>query len=56
MPVPNPLKILIVDDDRVDREIYKRYLGEASPGYEFAEADSGRSAMEALRMWRPDGL
>src|SRR5215510_2844475 len=57
MAVATPAKILIVDDDRVDREIYKRYLADVQPpGYEFAEADSGRAAMEAFRLWRPDAI
>lgn len=45
--VPQPsLKVLVVDDDRVTRDIITKYL--KSDGYEVECADSGEAAMERL--------
>ena len=36
-----PTKILIIEDNPIDREVYKRYLWESTAsGFEFAEADN----------------
>ena len=48
-------RILIVEDNPIDREIYKRCLQRSRFGkFEFAEADSGASGIYALKSWRPD--
>jgi PAS domain S-box-containing protein len=50
-----PIRVLIVDDDGVDRGLYKRCLQE-SPAwqFEFAEADSAMRGIEIANTWRPD--
>jgi two-component system cell cycle sensor histidine kinase/response regulator CckA len=50
-----PLRILIIDDDRADREIYKRCL-QLSPGwtFEFTEAGSGREGLKKAITAEPD--
>jgi PAS domain S-box-containing protein len=49
------LRILIIDDNRTDREIYKRSLT-VPPGIrlEFAETDSGTEGVEKAKHWQPD--
>jgi PAS domain S-box-containing protein len=50
-----PIRILIIDDDRADREIYKRCLGlSATWKFEFAEADSAADGLEKSKSWGPD--
>jgi len=52
---PQQLRILVVDDDRIDREIYKRCLKEiANPSFEFAEAESAAAGIELAKSGRPD--
>ena len=52
---PLQLKILVIDDDRTDREIYKRFLDEvAAAGFEFIEADSAAAGIELAKTERPD--
>jgi PAS domain S-box-containing protein len=52
---PQSLRILVVDDDRIDREIYKRCLKEiATPSFEFTEAESAAAGIELGKTWRPD--
>jgi PAS domain S-box-containing protein len=49
------LKVLIVEDDRIDREIYRRCLQESRTAkFEFAVADSAAEGMGLVRTWRPD--
>lgn len=49
------LKILVVEDDRTDREIYKQCLREiAHPKFEFAEASSAASGIDLARSFQPD--
>jgi PAS domain S-box-containing protein len=50
-----PIRVLIVDDDRVDRHLYKHCL-QQSPAwqFEFAEADSATAGLELAGAWRPD--
>src|SRR5579883_2542697 len=49
------LKILLVEDNRIDREIYKQCLGEIhSPGFEFAEAASAGEGLQLARVFHPD--
>ena len=48
-------RILIVEDNPVDREIYKRCLQQSRfTKFEFAEADSAASGIQALKAWQPD--
>jgi two-component system, cell cycle sensor histidine kinase and response regulator CckA len=50
-----PIRILIIDDDRADREIYKRFLSlSAAWNFEFAEADSAAAGLARSKSWRPD--
>jgi PAS domain S-box-containing protein len=55
MPSEGPLRVLIIDDDRVDRSLYKQILRH-SPAwqFEFAEADSAAAGVEKALSWRPD--
>src|SRR5581483_9246067 len=50
-----PLRILIIDDDRADREIYKRCL-QLSPGwkFDFTEAESGEEGLGRAGSAQPD--
>ena len=50
-----PVRVLIVDDDRMDRSLCRRCLQE-SPiwAFEFAEADSVEAGIERARSWHPD--
>jgi PAS domain S-box-containing protein len=48
-------KVLIVEDERVDREIYKRFLrNSAAYRFEFAESESAAPGIELSRTWAPD--
>ena len=49
------LRVLIIDDDPADREIYKQSLN-VEPGLriEFAEANSAAEGIETARRWQPD--
>ena len=49
------IRVLIVDDDRVDRGLCKQCL-QQSPAweFEFAEADSALAGIEMASAWRPD--
>ncbi len=46
---PAPIRILLVDDDLVDRLTLRRALGETGLHCEFAEAGSGREALAQLK-------
>ena len=48
-------RIAIIEDDRLDREIYKRCLEDAA-AFEFtlAEAGSAAQGIELSRNWGPD--
>jgi PAS domain S-box-containing protein len=49
------LRILVVDDNRIDREIYKRCFKEiAPPSFEFTEAESAAAAIKLAKTVRPD--
>jgi PAS domain S-box-containing protein len=54
MQSDRPIRVLIVDDDRVDRGLYKRCLRESAWEFEFAEADSATDGMEKAETWLPD--
>jgi PAS domain S-box-containing protein len=48
-------KVLIIDDDRMDREILKTALNQSSSGeFEFAEATCSEEGIELCREWLPD--
>jgi PAS domain S-box-containing protein len=52
---PDSLKILIIDDDAADREIFKLYLTLGHPGaFAFAEEGTGRAGLVLARSFRPD--
>ncbi len=48
-------RVLIIEDERLDREIYMRYL-RLSPTFrfDFAEAESAVAGIEACKTWVPD--
>jgi PAS domain S-box-containing protein len=47
--------VLIIEDDRIDREIYKRRLLHSTPfQFEFAESDSAAAGIEMANGWAPD--
>src|SRR5437588_11575972 len=48
-------KVLIIEDERAEREIYKRYLQRSSTvHFEFTESDSAAAGIELARKWLPD--
>jgi PAS domain S-box-containing protein len=48
-------KILIIDDDPVDREIYKRCLGQSQVwAFEFGEAGCAATGIRMSKSWQPD--
>jgi len=55
MDSENRLRILIIDDDQTDREIYRQSLNLLEgKGFEFAEADSGTVGIRTACEWSPD--
>jgi two-component system cell cycle sensor histidine kinase/response regulator CckA len=55
MDTIHPLKLLIIEDNPVDREIYKRSLWQSNTHhFDFAEADSAILGIEKAKNWRPD--
>jgi signal transduction histidine kinase len=53
--MPEPLRILIVDDSPEDREVYRRLLlQDREHEYRFAQAESGEEGLEAVRREPPD--
>ncbi len=49
------LRVLIIDDEPVDREIFKRSLNADRPGaFCYAEADTGRDGLRELERFKPD--
>jgi CheY-like chemotaxis protein len=50
-------RVLIVEDERVGREIYKGRLRHSTPfQFEFAESDSAAAAIEMSNRWAPDSI
>jgi PAS domain S-box-containing protein len=47
-------KILIIEDDRVDREIYKHCLKQSSLEFDFAESGSASGGIELSKSFAPD--
>jgi len=63
MPNQNPVndlpetrvRILLIDDDPVDRSIFKLCLNTGQPGiYEYAEAGAGREGLSLIEEFKPD--
>jgi PAS domain S-box-containing protein len=51
------LNILIIDDEPVDREIFKQYLDADRPGaFVYADAGSGQEGLRRLQDFKPDCL
>jgi two-component system, cell cycle sensor histidine kinase and response regulator CckA len=52
---PDGLRLLIVDDSRADRDIWKRFLAN-NPlrSFEFAEEETGRAGLARYELFRPD--
>jgi two-component system cell cycle sensor histidine kinase/response regulator CckA len=49
------LKVLIIDDEPVDREIFKQYLDADRPGaFLYAEAATGRDGLSQQKRFNPD--
>jgi PAS domain S-box-containing protein len=49
------LKVLIIDDETVDREIFKQYLDADRPGaFLYAEAATGRDGLRQQKSFNPD--
>jgi PAS domain S-box-containing protein len=51
----DPIRVMIIDDNPVDRRLYKQCL-QASPvwRFEFAEADNAAAGIEMAKAWLPD--
>lgn len=55
MPPIGPKRILIIDDNPADRQLYRRLLDQQAPGaYSFAEAETGADGMERCLGEVPD--
>ncbi len=52
MPTPNPLRILVVDDDRINRLVLQAMLGKM--GHDSILASSGEEALALLKSENPD--
>jgi PAS domain S-box-containing protein len=49
------LKVLIIDDEPIDREIFKQYLDADRPGvFVYSDADNGRDGLRQLHVFNPD--
>lgn len=51
---PARSRILIVDDNPIDRVLYRRYLGGAESNFDFSEAECGDQGLEICRQSPPD--
>jgi PAS domain S-box-containing protein len=55
MQSDRPIRVLIVDDDPVDRGLYKQCLRQSPVWeFEFAEADCAIAGIDLAATWRPD--
>lgn len=55
MPSDRPIRVLIIDDNRLDRRLYKQCLQNSAVWeFEFAEADSAIAGIEIAKTWLPD--
>ncbi|HKU53676.1 MAG TPA: hypothetical protein VJQ25_14485, partial [Nitrospira sp.] len=52
MSVPNPVTILLVDNDEKDRSYYGQRLKVCSPEYVILEANTGISALQLCQSHR----
>jgi len=50
----NRIVLLIIDDNQVDRHIYRRYLEHASAEYEVHEAEDAKSGLDLAQQLRPN--
>src|SRR5215469_7474848 len=50
----DPRRILLIDDDPVDRELVRYQLLGCHENIEYQAADSGQKGLELLRSWKPD--
>lgn len=57
MHTKRPSRILIIEDDPADREVYRQCLRQSNGcEFEFAEAACGGTGIQVFRTWRPDCL
>jgi PAS domain S-box-containing protein len=49
-----PLRILLIDDDPIDRELVRYQLLDSGQTIEYETADSGRKGLALIRSWDPD--
>jgi PAS domain S-box-containing protein len=55
MHIDQPIRVLIVDDDSLDRRLCRQCLQESPAwNFEFAEADSALAGIVLANSWRPD--
>ena len=47
-------RILVVDDSREDREVYRRFINSCDRPYEVAETETGEEGLELCRSVAPD--
>ncbi len=47
-------RILLIDDNPVDREILRYHLLDSGGDFEYLTADGGRKGLELIRSWKPD--
>jgi PAS domain S-box-containing protein len=50
----DPRRILLIDDDPVDRELVRYQLLGSQQNIEYQAADSGQKGLALIRSWRPD--
>jgi PAS domain S-box-containing protein len=50
----DPRRILLIDDDPVDRELVRYQLLGSQQNIEYQAADSGQKGLELIRSWNPD--
>src|SRR5262249_17752647 len=55
MQIDRPVRILIIDDDLIDREVYRQCLSQSKPWvFECNEASTAREGIDTARSWSPD--
>lgn len=55
MPGDRPLRVLIIDDDPLDRRLCRHCLEESTVwGFEFGEAATAITGIDMIHTWRPD--
>lgn len=53
MPDDSPTRVVIIDDNEVDRYTYRRYLEQASSDYEVYEAEDGEAGLRLVERVHP---